>query len=160
MIDSKQYEFEEEIAYCYQFGANGYPQNSKEALKHYKRAIKLGSTSAYKDIGDMYFSGEGEVRENRDTARKYYLDGVEKGNYVCYIGLMKMFMFEREWDVAKQCFHNVIKWCDEITIIHACRWYIMINMGLKKEIDEDDRQYMVPYAKDILALCDGFLRGF
>ena len=161
MVDSNQYEFEEEIAYCYQFGKNGYPQNSKEALKHYKRAIKLGSISAYKDIGDIYCFGEGEVRENRDTARKYYLDGVEKGNYVCYISLMRMFMFESEWDAAKQCFHNVIKWCDESDIVLACRWYIMINIGLDKEIDEDDRQYMVPYAKDILDLCDDFFQeGF
>ena len=111
MVDSNQYELEEEIAYNYQYGKNGYPQNFKEALKHYKRAIKLGSINAYRDIGNMYLWGEG-VRENRDTAMKYYLDGVAKGNYACYIGLMHKFMFEREWDAAKQYFHRVIKLCD------------------------------------------------
>lgn len=149
MVDSKQYEFEEEIAYCYRYGENGYPENPKEALKHYKRAIKLGSTSAYKNIGDMYYFGEG-VRENIDTARKYYLDGVENGNYSCYSDLMSIFMFEREWDAAKQCFHNVIIWCDESDIVIDCRSYITTHILLDKEIDEDDRQHMLPYAKEIL----------
>lgn len=153
MVDSNQYEFEEEIAYYYKYGENGYPQNLKEALKHYKRAIKLGSTSAYKDIGDMYFSGEG-VRENRDTAMKYYLDGVGKGNYVCYIGLMKIFMFESEWDVAKQCFHDLIKLCDESDLVYGCCLYIRLHIGFGKEIDEDDRQHMLPYAKEMLDLYD------
>lgn len=160
MVDSKQYEFEEEIADCYKYGKNGYPQNFKEALKHYKRAIKLGSTSAYKEIGDMYlFSRLGGEYIDIDTAKKYYLDGVEKGNYSCYIGLMTIFMFDREWDAAKQCFHNVIIWCDEYDIAHACRGYIMTHIWFDKEIDEDDRQDMVPYAKDILDLCDDFFQA-
>lgn len=153
MVDSNQYEFEEEIAYYYQYGENGYPQNSKEALKHYKRAIKLGSTSAYRNIGDMYLSGEG-VRENKDTAMKYYFDGVAEENYACYIGLMRIFIFEGSWNAAKQCFHSVIKLCNEFDLLAGCRLYIMMHIGFDKEIDEDDRQHMIPYAKKILDLCD------
>ena len=161
MVDSKQYEFEEDIAECYRYGANGYPENPKEALKHYKRAIKLGSTSAYKDIGDMYRFGEG-VRENIDTARKYYLDGVENGNYSCYSDLMNIFMLECEWNAAKQCLHNVILWCDcdESDIVNACRDYITTHILFDKEIDEDDRQHMLPYAKEILDSFDYMLQYF
>lgn len=158
MVDSNQYELEEEIAYNYQYGKNGYPQNFKEALKHYKRAIKLGSINAYRDIGNMYLWGEG-VRENRDTAMKYYLDGVAKGNYACYIGLMHKFMFEREWDAAKQYFHRVIKLCDGSDLAFACHFYIMTHIAFDKEIDEDDRRHMIPYAKEILDLNDLFLQN-
>lgn len=159
MANKKQYIVEEEIANNYYYGENGYPQNYKEALKHYKKALKLGSTDAYASIGDMYSSGLG-VEEDKDVAAKYYLAGTEKANYWCYNGLMRNFMLQGEWEGAKACFLAILKLCDNSQVSLACHGYILIHMSCGMEIDEEDRCNMIPYAEDLFRYANYSLQQF
>lgn len=82
-------------AESYYFGFGDVLQDFNHAMKLYKQSIKLGCIIAYRRIGEMYLSGEGVV-ENSKKAFDWYREGAKKGNYVCYIDMAKLFLFEEK----------------------------------------------------------------
>lgn len=80
-------------AESYYYGFGDELQDFNHAMKLYKQSIKLGCIMAYKRIGDMYLRGEGVV-ENSKKAFDWYREGAKKENYVCYIDMANLFLFE------------------------------------------------------------------
>lgn len=145
MAVNKRYEIEEELAYSY------YQQeNYQGALKHYKEAIKYGSTDAYFDVGQIYTFGEKGVRENRNIALKYYKEGIEKFSFKCYVGMMSLYLSQNDFENARQCLHLSLEMCNDFWKGAAAQTYIYSYLLRGKEIDEEERCIMVPYADIIL----------
>lgn len=81
----------------YFYGQNLRIENHNEALKIYKKAVKLGCLSAYIRIGDIYykkytyslFSKPNE--KTKAEAFDWYKKGAEQGNYYCYLKMTEFF---------------------------------------------------------------------
>lgn len=151
MAIKERYELEEELADNYYYGLNGFPQNGKEALKHYKQAVKYGSINAYYEIGSLYLCGNG-VRENHSSAFKYFKEGVDNGNFKCYYGMIQFYFIEDNWEQMRQCFRKTMELClfDEQHIAIVCHFYISVHILRHKEIGEVERMIMIPYADVIM----------
>jgi hypothetical protein len=80
----------------YFYGQNLRIENHNEALKIYKKAVKLGCLSAYIRIGDIYykkytyslFSKPNE--KTKAEAFDWYKIGAEQGNYYCYLRMARI----------------------------------------------------------------------
>ena len=60
-------------------GTNGYPQDYTKALELYHRAVELGFTNVYCNIGYLYKTGKG-VEIDKERARHYYELAAMGGN--------------------------------------------------------------------------------
>jgi TPR repeat protein len=70
-----------------------------KAISLYHRAIKMGDTQAYKELGDLYFELDEYV-----TARKIYQEGAEEGNIDCMVN------FGMILSCAPDCFEPAKYW--------------------------------------------------
>ena len=159
MTAKEQYEIEEEIGDNYYMGINGYPVNYKEALKYYKLALKHGSINVYSSIGDIYYYGKG-IQENINTALKYYQEGIDNGDNVCFNRMMMRHLEEGEWELARRCLYLICDLCEKTIILSSFRFYICVHLMKSKEIGADARMLMIPYSVELLDYANGFFQKY
>lgn len=66
------------LMYLYS-GQKGFEKNYDKALKYFQKAGHLGSATAYKCLGDMYFDGKG-VKEDEKMGLAMYQKAIEMGS--------------------------------------------------------------------------------
>lgn len=96
------------MAQNYDYGFDDYIEDSDEAMKLYKQAIKLGCVPAYKRIGDMYNFGNG-VSQSDKKALEWYKEGVKKGDYYCYSDMGDLFASSGQIDNFHKCYKLLFK---------------------------------------------------
>lgn len=81
-ILTNQFENFEIIANNYTNGENGYVQNIKKAVEYYKKALKLGSSNALYQLGNIYsgLTTTSDFKLNYNMALEYYNQYLEKEN--------------------------------------------------------------------------------
>ncbi|WP_180189967.1 tetratricopeptide repeat protein [Acinetobacter sp. YH01009] len=67
------------IGVIHHIGRNGVKMNTTEAMRWYQKAFKNGDSFAPKNIGDMYFNGDGVPRDYT-KAKHWYIEAAKKGN--------------------------------------------------------------------------------
>ncbi|OQB44478.1 MAG: T5orf172 domain protein [bacterium ADurb.Bin157] len=82
------------------FGKNGEIQDIKEAVKLYKKAIKLGCKLAYYRLGTIYSGIFRDIEINFETAFEYFKAGAYKGHDFCWLSLANQFLIKHEIDNA------------------------------------------------------------
>ena len=144
----------------YYLGKDGFFEDYAEALKHFKLAIKYGSTDAYSWIGDIYLNGGVGVRKNKSTALKYYKEGINHGDYKCYLGMMSLYLQEGHQENADKCFVNAMKSELSMTeIINTAKEYlfhsIVSHIGNSAYcIPNEAVVLMKPYSNEIIDACE------
>jgi hypothetical protein len=93
-----------EMAENYYYGLGNYIEDSEEAIKLYKQAVKLGCLPAYNRIGDIY-----HYAENDKKALEWYKEGVRSGNYYCYSGMAFIFASNKQYDNFHKCYYLLFK---------------------------------------------------
>lgn len=144
----------------YYLGIDGFLEDYAEALKHFKLAIKYGSTESYCCIGDIYLSGGFGVRKNKLIALKYYKDGLKHGDNRCYQEMMRLYIQERHQDNADKCFVNAMK--SNLTkeeIISISRVYlfhtIMSHINNSSYCFPNEAVVLMkPYSDEIISECE------
>jgi len=150
MTSLKKYELEEKLADNYRYGDNNYPQNIKEAIKHYKKAIQYGSTEAFYELGNIYAFGEGDIPEDHTLAVKYFQEGVEHYHFRCYIGLMAFSFFQSNIENANLYLHLSLEMCNEFDRGFAMHTYITTSIIMRQSIEEEEHCIMVPYTDALI----------
>jgi len=89
-------------ANAHKYGIGDTLQDKSEALQLYVKATKLGASSAFWIIGNMYFTGEG-CNQDYQKARAAYLEGTKAGNDLCWAGLAHIFGYENHFDNWNKC---------------------------------------------------------
>ena len=84
-------------ANAYFYGTGDTIQDQSEALQLYQKAAKLGSSSAYWIIGDMYLLGKG-CTQDIQKARNIFLEGTKAGNDLCWTGLANVYWRDNHFD--------------------------------------------------------------
>ena len=100
----------------YFHGRNLCVKNDKEALKVYKKAVKLGCLPAYIRVGDIYYekrSGAYRQRSHVDDAFEWYKQGAEKGNYYGYLRMATIFRERNDFDNVHECHRLFFKYQKE-----------------------------------------------
>jgi hypothetical protein len=94
----------------YFYGQNLRIENHNEALKIYKKAVKLGCLPAYTRVGDIYYHKlTGDYYKHRDEAFEWYKQGAEKGNYHGYLGMATIFRDKNDFDNVYECYRLFVK---------------------------------------------------
>ena len=73
-----------------------------KAIRLYRKAIKMGDTEAYKELGDVYFE-----LEDFESAHNAYRDGANRGNVNCMFELGMMLVY------VKDCFKPAKYWLEQ-----------------------------------------------
>ncbi|NYT47239.1 MAG: sel1 repeat family protein [Candidatus Methanofishera endochildressiae] len=92
-------------------------------MKYYLKAIKLGSLSAYVNVGTMYAEGEG-VKVNNNKAFQYFKEGAKKGGISCYSRMAKLFNEQDNIDNSKKCWKRYFEQSEEIEVLEAFYYII------------------------------------
>jgi hypothetical protein len=96
------------MAKNYDYGLNDCIQDSDEAMKLYKQAIKLGCLPAYTEIGNLYLCGLG-VTQSDTKALQWYKEGIKKGYYFGYIDMSNHFASLGQYDNAQKSYKLFFK---------------------------------------------------
>lgn len=115
----------------YYYGLGNTLQDYHEALNLYKRATKLGSIKAFKEIGKMCKNGQG-CKENLDMAIKYFKNGADLGDINCFAELGRIYLsdFDGKLNIenAKKCWNNYfnnLTEVDYLDIIYITDYILM-----------------------------------
>ena len=146
------YEVEEKIADDYYNGTNGQFQDYEEAMKHYKKAVALGSGSACQSIGLMYRLGEGVHTDLREALR-WYKEGLRRKAYGTYYHMLQVYLALEEFENANKCMQKIFFEDDlfymsmgTVSYLKACQWKNIDNNFIGLELI----QRHIPRIKDYL----------
>jgi TPR repeat protein len=85
------------------YGSEECLEDHQEALRLFKKATKLGCYLAYERIASMHFHGYSDVCKDHKLALQACKDGVGKGNYVCYLWMIRIFLTQCQIENARKC---------------------------------------------------------
>lgn len=93
--DNNLWRLEEKKGNEWYYGINDHVIDYGEAINHYKKAIKLGSETAYTKIGEIYIS-----LGDMDEAFNILAEGIDKGFTECYKVLANYYfkLYENSYD--------------------------------------------------------------
>lgn len=98
----------ENTAFEYYYGFRDKLQDYNEALKYYKQAAKLGSPSAWFNLGEMYQYGKG-CSKDTNQAIEYYKEGIKRENNECQGALMTVYFDLGHIDNAQKCWNRFVE---------------------------------------------------
>ncbi len=91
----------------YFFGENGYFQDYNESIKYFKKAVSLGSITAYSFLGTIYRYGKG-TKINLDLALSYYKESANKGDISSYIDMADIYLEMNHIENAIKCWEKYL----------------------------------------------------
>jgi hypothetical protein len=80
-------------------------QDPDEAIRLYKAAARMGSPEACRELGSIYLYGE-YVQENHRLALEWFKEGTERGDYVCYMSMARIFLRHEQTVNAVKAFRK------------------------------------------------------
>ena len=104
----------------------------KEASKLFDKAVKLGSKTAYRPLGEIYKNGWG-YKKDYEKALSFFKEAVKHGDYECYGSMMYIYSELKQYDNFIKCWDLYIK---ETPIITAVSCAIYLSCYLMKELSE------------------------
>lgn len=138
----------EQMANEYFLGSNNRLQDYSEALKYYKQAIKLGSPTACRALGDMYFYGSG-CNVNIERALENYKEGINRGSYSCYGNMMDLYFDIGHIENASKCWDLYSEYIqyDAVSFLF-CRIYFMASYKFNFRVKNIEK--MLPIKDEII----------
>jgi len=92
----------EALAGNFYYGLDEELQDYGEAIKLYKQAAALGSTSACIKLSEIYWNGEG-CPANSKSSLGWLKKGAQKGSGLCYAKMAHLFTEQNHIDNANKC---------------------------------------------------------
>jgi hypothetical protein len=91
----------------YYNGENGYFQDYNESIKYFKKAVSLGSITAYSYLGMIYKYGNG-TKINLDLALSYYKESTNKGCSSSYQDMADIYLEMNHIENAIKCWEKYL----------------------------------------------------
>ena len=88
-------------------GENGYFQDYNESIKYFKKAVSLGSITAYYFLGTIYRYGKG-TKINLDLALSYYKESANKGDISSYTNMADIYLEMNHIENAIKCWEKYL----------------------------------------------------
>lgn len=145
----------------YENGFGDELQDIDESIKHYLKAIQLGSIEACQTLAYIYQFGD-EVKEDKDKAMKYFKEGAKRGDISCYACLAPLYLELGKEDNTYKCWKKYFTLSEYINSIDGEN-YLRFIASYPREIEFidklnilDEEMFEGLYERDLI-LIDGEL---
>ena len=122
----------------YRYGVGDYIQDYHDAISYYLKAIRLGYSSGYSDIAEIYDYD----LEDSQKAFDYYKKGVSNGCTICYAGIGSYYL-HKDLTKAQKSYELYMKYVPEEELSYPSMCYYIVTT--LKEIVIDKKKEDIAY---------------
>ena len=159
--DTMPWQEVEAVARAYWLGEGDTLQDTKEALRLYKQAVKLGSPYACQQVGFMYMMGQG-TSVDYEKALEYLNIGLSKGDYRCCADMMNVYFRNNHIENAQKSWTMFVENSNcgntDITVItNACYIYVLSMYDCNRISEIIRKDFLVKYKTELIEYANNIL---
>lgn len=150
----------EEDALRYEHGLDGYLEDYGEVINLYKKASKLGSSTAYFRLGEIY-RDECDLTgfKNYQLALESYKKGIQAGSSECHAGMALLYLENGHLENMRKCWDKFIA-VEENTYTRGDKGYWLFSKLNDLAISNQYRPDLSNIKNDILYMLKTNLASF